>query len=50
MFVRHPDFPQWGVGQIQSRIGATVTVNFVDAGKKVINAERVSLILLPPDH
>ncbi len=49
MFVRHPSFPDWGVGQVQSRIGDTVTVNFTDAGKKVINATKVLLVMLPDD-
>lgn len=48
--MRHPQFPEWGDGQVQSRIGETVTVNFVDAGKKVINAAQVSLVLLPPER
>jgi hypothetical protein len=47
MFVRHPDHPEWGLGQVQSRAGVLVTINFTDAGKKVINAERVILELAP---
>jgi len=43
MFVRHPQRPEWGIGQVQSRIGPLVTVNFPDAGKQVLNAERVLL-------
>lgn len=43
MFVRHPQCPDWGVGQVQSRIGNLVTVNFPDEGKKVINGELVTL-------
>lgn len=46
MFVRHPQHPQWGVGQVQSRIGEMVTVNFVEAGKKVINGSKIALILV----
>ncbi len=42
--VRHPDQPDWGVGQVQSAIGARVTVNFEHAGKKLINADVVKLI------
>jgi hypothetical protein len=45
MFVRHPDYPEWGLGQVQSRAGILVTINFTDAGKKVINAEQVILVL-----
>ncbi|TVP72517.1 MAG: DUF3553 domain-containing protein [Rhodobacteraceae bacterium] len=46
MFVRHPDHPAWGIGQVQSRKDALVTVMFSDAGKKVINASRISLVLV----
>ena len=42
--VRHPDQPDWGVGQVQSAIGARVTVNFEHAGKKLIIADVVKLI------
>ncbi len=42
--VRHPDQPDWGVGQVQSAIGARVTVNFEHAGKKLIKADVVKLI------
>ena len=31
-FVRHPDLPDWGLGQVQSVIGERVTVNFENAG------------------
>ncbi|TQV71910.1 DUF3553 domain-containing protein [Denitrobaculum tricleocarpae] len=43
VFVRHPDEPDWGVGQIQSSIGARVTVNFENAGKLLINIDKVDL-------
>ncbi len=42
--VRHPDQPDWGVGQVQSAIGARVTVNFEHAGKKLIKVDVVKLI------
>ncbi len=42
--VRHPDQPDWGVGQVQSAIGPRVTVNFEHAGKKLIIADVVKLI------
>lgn len=42
--VRHPDRPDWGVGQVQSVIGHRVTVNFEDAGKLVIDRRVVSLV------
>ncbi len=37
-FVRHPQRPDWGLGQIQSMIGHRITVNFENAGKVVIDA------------
>jgi len=43
VFVRHPDRPDWGLGQVQSVIGAKVTVNFEHAGKLMIDAEAVAL-------
>jgi hypothetical protein len=41
--VRHPQQPDWGVGQVQSAIEDRITVNFPNAGKVVINARAVSL-------
>ncbi|MDE3121707.1 MAG: DUF3553 domain-containing protein [Paracoccaceae bacterium] len=43
MIVRHPDRPDWGLGQVQSRVGTRITVNFEHAGKVVIDGTRVSL-------
>ena len=43
-FVRHPDEPEWGVGQIQSVIGNRITVNFEDRGKVTIDASIVALV------
>ena len=43
-FVRHPDRPDWGLGQVQSVIGARATVNFENAGKVTINTSVVTLI------
>ncbi len=42
-FVRHPDRPDWGLGQVQSAIGSRVTVNFEHAGKVLVNAAAVAL-------
>ncbi len=42
-FVRHPDRPDWGLGQVQSAIGGRITVNFEHAGKLLVNAAVVSL-------
>ena len=44
MLVRHPDRPDWGVGQVQSNIAERITVNFPETGKVVIDASRVELI------
>lgn len=43
MLVRHPDCPDWGIGQVQSNIGGRITVNFEERGKVVIDGARVSL-------
>ncbi len=42
-FVRHPACPDWGLGQVQSVLGARVTVTFEHAGKVLINADLVDL-------
>ena len=44
MLVRHPDRPDWGLGQVQSKIGDRITVNFEHAGKVVIDGRRVALL------
>ncbi len=48
--VRHPDRPDWGIGQVQSVIESRITVNFEDAGKRLINGAVVELIVVaePP--
>jgi len=46
MLVRHPDQPDWGVGQIQSNIGGKITVNFREVGKVVIDGKHVQLVLV----
>lgn len=43
MRVRHPGAPDWGTGQVQSVIGARITVNFEHAGKVVIDGSRIAL-------
>ncbi len=48
--VRHPDRPEWGVGQVQSVIGNRITVNFENAGKLLIIGDIVALDLLDPDR
>ena len=42
-FVRHPERPDWGLGQVQSAIGHRVTVNFENAGKQLIDSDAVAL-------
>ncbi len=44
--VRHPAQPDWGEGQVQSVVGARVTVNFENVGKVLINARIVALDVL----
>ncbi len=41
--VRLPARPDWGEGQVQSVIGARVTVNFENAGKVLVNVETAVL-------
>jgi hypothetical protein len=43
MIVRHPGQPDWGLGQVQSRIGDRITVNFEHQGKVVIDGRVISL-------
>ena len=47
MLVRHPDRPDWGLGQVQSNIGGRITVNFREVGKVVIDGSRVLLLPEP---
>jgi hypothetical protein len=42
-FVRHPDRPDWGLGQIQSMVGSRITVNFENAGKLLIDGKLIEL-------
>lgn len=44
MMVRHPDRPDWGLGQVQSNIGGRITVNFEHAGKVVIDGRQIELL------
>ena len=41
--VINPMIRDWGVGQVQTIINEKVTVNFENAGKKVINAKNIEL-------
>ena len=42
-FVIYPNNKNWGTGQIQSMINNKITVNFENAGKKVINSKEIIL-------
>ena len=42
-FVISPNNKSWGTGQIQTIINNKVTVNFENAGKKVINSNEFVL-------
>jgi hypothetical protein len=44
MLVRHPTQPDWGLGQVQSRIADRITVNFEHEGKKVIDGTQIFLV------
>ncbi len=41
--VINPSNKEWGIGQVQSIIKDKITVNFENAGKKVINGENIEL-------
>ncbi|MBC6437147.1 MAG: DUF3553 domain-containing protein [Rhodobacteraceae bacterium] len=49
MFVRYPNRPEWGLGQVQSNISGKITVNFEHAGKVVLDGRHVALIMEFPD-
>ena len=42
-FVINPENKSWGIGQIQFIIKNKVTVNFENAGKRVINSKEIIL-------
>ena len=42
-FVTNPNNKDWGIGQVQSIIYNKITVNFENAGKKVINGKEIIL-------
>ena len=42
-FIINPNNRSWGTGQIQSMINNKITVNFENAGKKVINSKEIIL-------
>lgn len=42
-YVRHPQQPDWGLGQVQSAVGNRVTVMFEHAGKVLVDTDVVAL-------
>lgn len=48
--VRHRLEPDWGLGQVQSIIGARITVNFENKGKVVLQGEVTQLEFVARDH
>lgn len=49
VLVRHPQAPDWGLGQVQSVASGKVTVNFEHAGKQVIDPANVRLVYVGDD-
>ena len=47
--VCNPKEPDWGLGQVQSVVGARVTVNFENMGKMTINTGVVTLDVVSED-
>ncbi len=45
MLVRHPDAPDWGLGQVQSNINGKITVNFEHQGKVTIKGSKIALMI-----
>ena len=48
-YVRHPNQPDWGLGQVQSAIGNRVTVMFEHAGKVLVDTDVVVLEQAGPE-
>jgi hypothetical protein len=49
VMVRHPDRPDWGLGQVQSVDGNRVTINFDEVGKQTIDINQIALDYVGPD-
>jgi len=49
-WVRLAGAPDWGIGQVQSVVGAKVTVNFEHAGKRVVQSDVVTLEQVEPER
>ena len=50
VLVRHPQKPEWGLGQVQSCIGDRITVMFQHAGKVVLDGKQIVLDNVPDPH
>ena len=48
LYVRLHGAPDWGIGQIQSVAGARVTINFENAGKRLVSLGNAQLIVVKP--
>ena len=44
MLVKHPDQPDWGIGQVQSVNGHRIVVNFQNQGKVFVDGTRITLL------
>jgi len=47
-YVVLPAAPDWGTGQVQSVAGDRITVNFENAGKRLINLRNADLVVVSP--
>lgn len=50
VLVRHPFETDWGMGQVQSVVGARVTVNFEHRGKVLINTDVIDLVVVDEEN
>lgn len=41
--VKLENYPEWGVGRVQSALGSRLTVSFENVGKRSINLEEADL-------
>ncbi|MCE9524218.1 MAG: DUF3553 domain-containing protein [Alphaproteobacteria bacterium] len=48
-WVKLDALPDWGIGQVQSVVGSRVTVNFENAGKRLIDLRHASLTIVDPN-
>ncbi|MEZ5823422.1 MAG: DUF3553 domain-containing protein [Geminicoccaceae bacterium] len=46
--IRMPASPEWGEGQVQSRIGHRLTANFEHRGKVTIDLRHVTVEIVRP--